>query len=29
MFPGGHMGTGPVMPAIVTWLAARLIEKGF
>ncbi|KAA9160716.1 alpha/beta hydrolase [Amycolatopsis acidicola] len=24
MFPGGHMGEGPVMPTIVTWLCARL-----
>ncbi|MFJ9381244.1 alpha/beta hydrolase family protein [Streptomyces sp. NPDC101455] len=24
LFPGGHMGTGPVLPTIVTWLVTRL-----
>lgn len=24
LFPGGHMGTGPVMPTVVNWLAGQL-----
>ncbi|MFG3289214.1 alpha/beta hydrolase [Streptomyces sp. NPDC048179] len=26
LFPGGHMGTGPVMPTIADWLTARLTK---
>ncbi|MBU6529619.1 alpha/beta hydrolase family protein [Streptomyces mayonensis] len=28
LFPGGHMGTGPVMPTITDWLTARLTKEG-
>ncbi|MCI3270747.1 MULTISPECIES: S9 family peptidase [Streptomyces] len=28
LFPGGHMGTGPVMPTIADWLTDRLTKEG-
>lgn len=27
LFPGGHMGTGPVGPVVIDWLVARLTES--